>query len=276
MDIPPDASLPFFAYGIFQPGQIAYFQLREYVKTIDQSAYLEGRLMVRDGLPILDPSAEGLVCGALLTFHPEKSSLAYAGIAAMEPRHQYYWQQSLAFNVLVGRSPSNGSTECEEGEWDSWDDPCFVEAMEVVEETLQQHTTYRGFKDFFRVQMAYLLLWSSIERYVSLRYHLGSKVTDKVFQLAEEPAFRNAVQCYVASGRKVHRADDPSKNISLKPSNPQKALGYYYQVRSNITHRGKGLPADFRTVYESLAELFSIFRQVLEDGRRDAATECRP
>ena len=106
----------------------------------------------------------------------------------MEPDRHYRWHQApvegTPANVLVGRSPEKGSVPCEDGEWNGWDDPLFTAALNVVEETLRSQTFDWNLKPLFRLQMAYLLLWSSIERYVSLRYHLGDRVTEKVGQLA--------------------------------------------------------------------------------------------
>lgn len=50
--------------------------------------------------------------------------------------------------------------------------------------------------DFYRPQAAHLLLWSSLERYVSLRDGLGSNsnVTERVNKLAGEKAFQESLQ----------------------------------------------------------------------------------
>jgi hypothetical protein len=147
----------------------------------------------------------------------------------------------------------------------------FTEALDVVEETLRSQTfDWRNLKPLFRLQMAYLLLWSSIERYVSLRYHLGDKVTQKVNQLAREAAFVTGLRAHVHEERTVNRADRPGEKEVLDPESPKKAVGYYYQVRSNITHRGKGIVRDYDLLHESLAELLTIFREVLREAERDA------
>ena len=49
-----------------------------------------------------------------------------------------------------------------------------------------------------------------------------------------------------------------------------KSVAYYYQVRSNITHRGKGAVRDYDMLRDSLTELLPIFREVLEAAERDA------
>jgi hypothetical protein len=44
-----DLGLPFFAYGIFSPGQIAFFQIKNYVRQVT-AASAAGNLRIRDGV----------------------------------------------------------------------------------------------------------------------------------------------------------------------------------------------------------------------------------
>ena len=162
------------------------------------------------------------------------------------------------------------SWEDEDEEWNGWKDPLFTVALDVVEETLTSNAFQWDLKPLFRLQMAYLLLWSSIERYVSLRYHLGDKVMEKVRQLACEPAFAEGLLQHVKERREVYRADRPGEREVLDPQSPAKALDYYYQVRSNMTHRGKGAVWDHERVMQSLTELLPIVREVLKAAERDA------
>ena len=118
--------------------------------------------------------------------------------------------------------------------------------------------------------MAYLLLWSAFERYVSLRYHLGNKVIEKVNKLADEHAFSSGLLKHVAQRREVYRADRPDQKALLDPQRPRKALEYYYQIRSNIVHRGKAVVRDHDRVLNSLTELLLIFRDVLKAARTAA------
>jgi hypothetical protein len=273
MQPPSDLSLPFFAYGIFKPGQLAFHQLKDLICKVEDSREVNGDLLIRDGLPILDRDGEGKVRGALLFFKQGDEAKAYDRIAKMEPGKQYTWDViSLGgnqANVLAGRSAKRGSTPFEGTEWDGRDDPLFTAALEVVEETL---TANRGFeldlKPLFRLQMAYLLLWSAIERYLSLRYHLGGDVEAKVKHLAKEESFRTAVKRFARGPRDVVRADRPQDKETLDPASPEEALRYYYQVRCNATHRGKAVVRDHETVEKSLSELLTIFQLVLSEAFR--------
>jgi hypothetical protein len=274
---PRNTDLPFFAYGLFRPGQLAYFQLRGLVNEVTDPAEVTGLLRLRDGLPIIELARHGSVCGALLTFLPDRAIEAYDRISAMEPDKHYRWQEApvggTRANVLVGRSPETGSVPCEAPEWNGWKDPLFTDALDVVEETLESPGLLlidRDLKPLFRLQMAYLLLWSSIERYVSLRYHLGGGATQKVGELAREAAFVTGLRAHVHEKRTVYRADRPGEKEVLDPESPEKSVRYYYQVRSNITHRGKGVDKDYRLLHMSLTELLPIFREVLRQAEQDA------
>ena len=68
MERPADIGRPFFAYGLFRPGQLAFFQVRELVSNVTDPTQIAGSLLLRDGLPIIDSAGNGCVKGALMTF----------------------------------------------------------------------------------------------------------------------------------------------------------------------------------------------------------------
>lgn len=72
MDLPRHVEFPFFAYGAFRPGQLAFQRLKAFVLR-EEVASVSGQLRIRDGLPILDPNGGQLVSGSLLLFKQAKS-----------------------------------------------------------------------------------------------------------------------------------------------------------------------------------------------------------
>ncbi|OLD62935.1 MAG: hypothetical protein AUI33_13275 [Ignavibacteria bacterium 13_1_40CM_2_61_4] len=155
--------------------------------------------------------------------------------------------------------------------WDGKEDALLTVALEVVRDVFNENQKFAwDLKPLFRLQMAYLLLWSAIERYASLRYHLGVDVTKKIRQLAEEPSFQTALQQFVKQEKRVYRADRPKENYRLDPTNSSESLDFYYQIRSNITHRGKAVPDDFDLLKDSLFQLSQIFDCVLESAFAEA------
>jgi len=279
VNIPSRVDLPFFAYGIFRPGQLGFLRIREFVASASPST-VGGELRIRDGLPIADQSGRGQVKGSRLVFTPDRGRAAYDRIAEIEPDSQYLWGTTVSggveCNLLWGRSPKKGSVPLEEPDWDGKTDPLFTAALDVAEETLAANGAFEwDLKPMFRLQMAYLLLWSAIERYTSLRYHLGERAFDKIRQVALEPAFAEAMgQITVSDERSVQRADRPTDRVTFDPRNPSCCIEYYYQLRSNIVHRGKGVVRDHDRIREALAELLPAFRQTLKAAFAGASLDA--
>lgn len=283
MALPARLALPFFAYGLFKPGQLGFGSIREFVREVIPKTTMAGILYERDGVPLfVDPSEMegGEVVGALITFDPEGAQTAYQRIAALEPQRQYKWgtrrtTRGIEANVLVSES-FKGAHQIEESNWDGRKDPHFGAALDMVKSALSERRYRDGSVErLMGLQMAYMLLWTAIERYTSLRYHLRKEVTAKLRHMATEPGFRDALKKYVtpsreASARKVYSTDagTPEK---LSREKPRKALEYYYQVRCNVTHRGKALMVDADLLRDCINDLLPIFRETIDR----AFCECK-
>ena len=123
--------------------------------------------------------------------------------------------------------------------------------------------------------MAYLLLWSAIERYLTLRYGSELEPVKLVRQLSTENAFAKALHKHIDSSdgplAEISDSRDPIDRLKKDPDKPKDAVNYFYGVRSNITHRGKAAPSrDFDIVRSATMELLAIFRDVLAAARADA------
>jgi hypothetical protein len=273
MMLPNHVELPFFSYGLFRPGQIGFGRLRPFVASHEAGWYVKGLLLDRDGLPVLD-RGEDDIQGVLIRFRDDAGQEAYEVISSIEPDKLYRWEEATIHkadeerkaNLLLGRKPRRGSHPFEGAEWDGREEPLFDSALEVVKETLEKNRQFEwDLKPLFRLQMAYSLLWAAIERFTAFKYHLGEKATKKVNQLASEAGFISGLRELVNEQREVFRTDDPEKKVVLDPANPEKALAYYYQVRSNIVHRGKAAFTDHEMLVKSLDELSKLFRRILDD-----------
>jgi hypothetical protein len=155
----------------------------------------------------------------------------------------------------------------------------FVEAMVLAKpDALRSVDIQRGqppLIEFFKAQMQYLLLWTPIERFVSLRWGFGGGVEERLRRFARnEESFRRALLEVVEPdrhGQRVHRADRPGDSPErLDLSDPVKAIGYYYQVRSNVAHRGKSAYQEDTLLRRSLDELWRIFIRVLDEALGEA------
>ncbi len=282
--LPRDTALPFFAYGFLRPGELAYHQIQEFVSMPPVEAAVRGRLWLRDGLLLLEMDHSAYHSpGCLLRFRPDGARSAYEAIADLEPAGMYKWhtteveteQGLVRANLLVGVDLPGPDADKPEylADGASAADPLFNEALVEVRRIAEEddcHPDRRthnpmDLAPFFRQQMAYLLLWSSIERYASLRYRLGGgDYTRRVLRLADEPAFAEALRLYVRRSKDtLYRADRLGQPAELNPSNPLGSLRYYYQVRGNIVHRGKAAIRDREIISYSLSELLDIFEHVL-------------
>jgi hypothetical protein len=287
MELPGDLDLPFFTYGVFKSGQIAYFRLEDFVDDTERGT-ADGELWERDGIPILDTRGFGETTGELLWFDSEKAEEAYEEINDVEPGSQYRWISRAVrtesgeheANLLVGIKPDKGGrmlTDSEGNQIHKWDgqrnDPFFNIALEMVEETIDDYAEHRrdDFRSFFHLQMAYLLLWTVIERYVTLRYGFGRGSSDERDELADEKPFKRGLEEEVPAQRRgveLFKTHDPDgRSNYLNTDDPKEALQYYYQVRNNVAHRGKSLHEDIGVLEDSLSELYTIFTcYVLEEA----------
>ena len=296
--IPDDISLPFFAYGVFQPGQLGFLRLKDLVSHL-HDACANGALYERDGLPLFVPGEGRPVHGKVLFFREGTACKAYLKVAELEPRKVYCWtkisysekgnpQESkprAQANVLKGRSPEKGSSHIDLSEWDGSCDPLFTTALDMVKETWAQYGRRRprpnggntkdvAMRALFNLQMAYSLLWSSIERYAALRHGLQRGPLERIKLLAKERAFREALIERVTKPREVFDVRNPAEEkYVLEPGEPEGSIKYYFQVRCNSVHRGKGGIAasrDFEILSQSLKELLAIFRDVMRTAFDEA------
>ncbi|MGC9342793.1 MAG: hypothetical protein ACP5E3_08840, partial [Bacteroidales bacterium] len=272
MKLPKNINLPFFSYGIFKPGQLCYSRIKDLVLVTEQYT-VEGYLMERDGVPLLILGKSNLyIKGYIIYFHKEKEKEAYERIIDFEPGEIYRWEQikvdSTNVNLLVGRREDRGSSVLEHiCDWDGSNDPYFKQGLDEVKSILSANSNQKidlnkDVKPLFRLQMAYILLWSALERYAGLKYHLGEKVIHKIHKIAEEKSFIASLKKNVKKKRDIYSTTN-LKKYTLDPNNPKKSIDYYYQVRSNTVHRGKAVYRDFDRIRTSLEELLEIFKDIL-------------
>lgn len=247
-----------------------------------EKSEVRGQLKERDGVPLLVAESDYTgIKGFLITFKNGTEEKAYSRIVDVEPEKVYRWGEvsvnEQVANVLYGKKVNKGGSDLPETDWDGRNDPFFKEAIGIVEKILKENSESFNWKDFkptLRLQMAYTLLWSAIERYAGLKYHLGERATEKVLNIAQEKSFKDNLKKIVKEKRRVHSTTN-LKHVELNPDNPKNSLLYYYQVRSNAVHRGKVAIQDFETVRKSLKELLEIFKHLLDDSFNQGSNyEC--
>jgi hypothetical protein len=279
----PSEDLPFFAYGAFMPGELAFAKIERYLDC-DRSpepADATGSLWVRDGLPLFVSGGRDVVRGALLRFkRGDSRDQAYGEIRGFEPAEIYQWCKIELKNpkedafVLEAKNIEKGNPEkLDESRWSFRLDPVFDEGLETIQKIVNElggePFSVIEWSRFFRLQMAYLLLWSAIERFSSFAYSPRLDPMERIMRMSKDSRFVVALQGNITeSGRAVSDSRDPGVVYRLEPSVPLASVNYYYQVRSNLCHRGKGAWSDGETVRKSLIELLAIFKDMLKATER--------
>jgi hypothetical protein len=281
LPFPRKLALPFFAYGSFKPGELAFTQIENCLDKPPIAAIAPGSLKVRDGLPLFDYHVDGgAILGFILTFRQEKRIMAYETICRFEPKELYSWKDvsltspPVRANLLVGKKPLKGRPHDIEGnEWSFRMDPVFQYGLPIIRETVDtigkdpfQSSSAKKFEwsRFFRLQMAYLLLWSAMERFSTFAYGPGLGPKKRVSTLGSDPRFQNCVEKRLSNlNREVSDSRDPGTRYLLDEMHPEEAADYLYQVRSNLSHRGKGAFSDGEIVRESLILLLAVIEDML-------------
>lgn len=272
LNLPRNRNLPFCAYGIFKPGQLAYSKIKKYV---EKSTYckINYKLLLRDGVPLITPSErlENNQSKAYLIYFKEGcENKAYKIISNTTSNKLYSWKQikvnDIKVNVLMGKNPEDGiNRHSNIRDFDGREDPLFKDALELIENNLKKQNSKGSIEDFFTLQMNYMLLWSVIERFSTLKYNCKGKGANNT-NFSKEPTFKEGLEKYVKnSGRKVYSSEDLT-NHELDVNNPREAIRYYYTLRCNMVHKGKETHSDVYMIYESLVELLQIVKDILDDN----------
>ncbi len=291
MILPNNINLPYFAYGLFKPGELAYPKIKNFVEgapkkfTVDQC-----RLWVRDGLPIIDLKTDGQVVGYELNFREQNYEIAYnivSNFVSIPGKRLYEWgdfnlcdnNMNLLskMNVLTWQKPPKTSIDIDIKEWSAKNDPLFTKALDNIKRTINLLAQIPFVGDpfewdrFFELQKAYKLLWSAIERYCSFAYGPLLNSSERRRELAQSKPFRNALKKvlrkhhYFQRVHVIHDYQNPDKWKKLHPQKPLYSIGYYYLVRCNLAHQGKSERSDGEIIRRSLIELFEIFRIILDE-----------
>ncbi len=246
---------------------------------------VSGSLKERDGLPLLVISGNSSpkVEGYLLTFKSDSQEKVYRAICEFVPRKQYKWSEVSvpiddalqSVNCLIGRKLKNGTTDIEDIELWSWkDDPLFRYGLREVKDFLDKYgkDEYQSvppdsfeWSRFFRLQMAYFLLWSAIERYCAFAYGPQLDPGEKIKELGDDCKFSSFLSKVVSRKDKIFDSRDPTQNHKLDTSDALESIKYYYKVRSNLSHRGKAAWKDCEIVRQSLNELLNIISKMIAD-----------
>lgn len=273
---PDDVNKPFFAYGIFKKGQIAHSKIEDCVEFVDDADDVEitdCELKVRDGVPfIADKTSEGYnTKGQIIHFCEGREEEAYQIISDTEPEDLYEWGETTVkgkeVNVLYGIAAGPGSFlyETNDGEYvDSFDgrqDPFFSDLIDFL--NLECQNRINDDYNLFRLQMQYMILWSAIDRYCTLKYDSKNFQAGNISKLSKDPLFIESInECHLPDHKSIY------SSIDAKPwewrNSPFSKLNFYYKVRGNVVHRGKDWHTNKDILGQCLDELLEIFSKLID------------
>lgn len=274
---PNNPDLPYFAYDAFKPGQVAFPVIRHFVRDI-RKCEVNCSLKQRNGVPILvDDRYRNRIPtkGFLIYFndnvvHSGDDALdAYDYICDAKSISLYEWKEiDLGFtraNVLFAKKAYFGKDFSEnDGDYQGKRDRGFYGPLEYIHDHLDEVGDYYTPNDFFKLHMFYMLLWSAIDKYLSLCYG-GWDQRKTVNEWAKWEEFQSAFDEHV-DRKDTAYSSQGSRAFKLNSYNPIWAANYYYQIRCNVVHSGKSNYEDFNKLKQSLCELLGIFWDVLDDS----------
>ena len=268
---PRNTNLPFFAYGNFKPGQLAYPKIKNYVAGEPSAEIVDYEMLYRDGIPVMrsGENEHFKTSGYLMKFN---DSEAYEIIGGSQSEKLYMWKRIKVngtwANALVGVNSDCGSSDNRDyplSYYNYRQDSFFDEALELIEYTKEE---FKGkdivnMNDFFKIQMHYMLLWSVIERFCILTYGHAT-IGKNMFNFAKERSFKDKLNSITR--KDVVYSSDTLEDKYLDSNNYADSILYYYTIRCNVVHMGKSVKKEERNKLKySLEELYALFMAVYND-----------
>ena len=274
-------NLPFFAYDVFKPGEIAFSRIKEFIdedkSILDYS--VKYPLDIINGVPFLFKSKGYYhTRGSLFYFNNRHdAAIAYEIISEAKSFKLYGWttinDDYECMNVLVGKNKIIKVQYHENrGEYNGRDDSMLVRVLYTIWDNVLPLLLKKHFSpdDFFNLQMNYIMLWSSIDRFLDLRYGNVNQ-QENLKCLANEKSFADAVSLFSDKNDKKPEvlSNEDYRRFQLDKEKPLCCIRYYYTIRCNVVHTGKSQYDDYQLLRYSVFELLQIYMHVLRDSFED-------
>ena len=290
MCLPKDITLPFFAYGFFKPGELAYHQIEKYVGGSTEKACVYGRFYEKDGVPILKPDdgkdERHKVRGVIMVLREE----AYNRISQIEPSALYQWSTVQAYrklnevtvNILVyagddsniDEIPGAELIEEEIPEWHCHEDPLMNKGMNylrykyfnpVVEnQQINRYSIFSNefYENIFQMQMAYVFLWTIMDRYKSLKYGLIKNISDGNKILSQSALWKKSIR-HLCRNLDMRNRDVLRAIVRTNETRSRyNLMDRFYSIRCNAVHRGKAVHHDGELLTQAFLLLYTIMTYI--------------
>ena len=271
---PLNHKLPFLAYGSFKPGELRFNLIKQFVVE-PKPTKVYGLMKEKDGVPIFYTTKTKSYAWfdyAAYEIHFKKGQeqQAYQIISENEPNTYYTWVNFQGANILEGKSRLRGLEEFMDQTWSFKHDPYFSQGLLACKEIRKGSRSkmpelHQEYFDFFCNQSAFMLLWTIIERFCTLKYGNISP-NEKLKSLYTDPEIKwDFVYDIVKRNDSIVRSDREKDQLKLNSaSSIKKILEYYYGLRSNMVHRGKNVFGDINRISDAFDELYQLVEAIIK------------
>lgn len=270
---------PLFVYGTLMPGELAFGQIAPYIDRFDRATIESAVILLRDGLPALKMYAEEgyshrTVDGYLL-YSKSMQPLQLIEIAKSYEGTNYKLVDAKVKDssgsiqdsqTFAGAKPEQSNPELWEGSWSTANSPLLgygypylLKSLKFKDPKVPEHLgpgNYwkeleywcgkNSWPGLLRIEGDFLTLTSIFEYVLSLRFGstFGKEVMKRIGAVVEEPemqqAFANIEIDEIWDVRNVTNIGAGKSS----PTNLKKAIESCYDVRNNLSHRGKSVKSD--------------------------------
>ena len=286
---------PYFVYGTLKPAEIAHYQIEKFIERLLPATLDNYALFVRDGAPVIFKSKNWKVDGFLVWPYETQYNDFELQVNSYEGERLYSLHkievscQSKKIECLTHIGKNQGKSHAEPlfKPWSSKDDPIFSQAFPhlfaEIKKTINSESTagpeISDWKYYNDITSKYLLLVTIIERLAFLycgesfttpeekngKVYYNDRIMKRITTLGKSEQFLHTYENLSNRGilHHIEVYDSRDANKSLSTKRPKEALDAWYQVRSNLQHRGKSAWKDVKIVQDSLISLANIISDLL-------------
>lgn len=283
----PEHPSTLFVYGFLKPGELGFEQIEKLVSNYSDAELHHFSLYLRDGLPIIRESATGeTVDGVLLNINAGMEEEFWRVVTEYEGTTNYKFESSIPVisegeehlsGVFIGRKMSKGNPEKLYLPWTSKLDPIFSQSFpllhrDIAENALKftdaEHDPIGYWSQLNKLLSQYLLMVSILEHLTVVKFG-GSKKQEPMVRIKKLQQSQEYLNVFRALNDEINIpaikvSDSRAVEDSLSSSAPEQALLAWYQVRSNLQHRGKASLFDASLVHKSCIGLSNFLLEYLK------------
>jgi gamma-glutamylcyclotransferase (GGCT)/AIG2-like uncharacterized protein YtfP len=283
--------LPLFVYGSLKPGELAYEQVSNYVADFRDATLDSYQLYIRDSLPIIARSLGNSKVEGVLLFPKEDQRESFANtVRAYHGTSNYSLKSDLEVTsqgtdyraeVFVGRKMSKGHPEEIDGLWATRFDRIFAQSFPLLHKKISatrlkpvdpEYDPPGYWKQMNTLMANYLLLVAILEHLLAVKYGGagGTEPTARLDRFQQSPNYKIVFDLLHQDNLIPEIQVCDSRNVDKKysTSSAKSAIDAWYQVRSNLQHRGKGSFHDAELVQNACIGLtnllFATFKTEIE------------